>query len=66
MNRREIREQIFKMLFQAEFHEMGEFEELFGFFMDELEETNKDKRAYIEKKVRDIYGNISYFEALIN
>ena len=47
MSRREIREQIFKMLFQMEFHSEEELEEQFQLVMEELEETDEVKRAYI-------------------
>ena len=47
MNRREIREQIFKMLFQTEFYEKEEIEEQMRIFMEELSEKNEGKRAYI-------------------
>ncbi len=66
MNRREIREQIFKMLFQAEFYESGEMDEQIQISMDELEETNEGKRNYIEQKLRRIYSLREEIDALIN
>ncbi len=66
MNRREIREQIFKMLFQAEFYESGEMDEQIRISMDELEETNEGKRNYIEQKLRRIYSLREEIDALIN
>ncbi len=66
MNRREIREQIFKMLFQAEFYESGEMDEQIQISMDELEETNEGIRNYIEQKLRRIYSLREEIDALIN
>ena len=66
MNRREIREQIFKMLFQAEFYESGEMDEQMQISVDELEETNEGKRNYIEQKLRRIYSLREEIDALIN
>ena len=66
MNRREIREQIFKMLFQAEFYESGEMDEQIQISVDELEETNEGKRNYIEQKLRRIYSLREEIDALIN
>ncbi len=55
MTRREIREQIFKTLFQIDFYDEEGMEEQLQLFMDELEEPNEKKRAYIEQKLREIY-----------
>lgn len=66
MNRREIREQVFKMLFQTEFYEEAEMEEQIGISMEELAETNESKRAYIEQKLREIYKRREEIDALIN
>lgn len=66
MSRRKIREQIFKMLFQIEFHEKESFETQLGLFMDELEESDEEKRAYIEQKIRSIFENLAEIDAVIN
>ena len=66
MNRREIREQVFKMLFQTEFYEEAEMDEQIGISMEELAETNEGKRAYIEQKLREIYKRREEIDALIN
>lgn len=66
MNRREIREQIFKMLFQAEFYSEQEMEEQIQISMDELEEQNQGKRDYIENKLRRIYSLREEIDAMIN
>lgn len=66
MNRREIREQVFKMLFQTEFYEEAEMDEQIGISMEELAETNEGKRAYIEQKLWEIYKRREEIDALIN
>ena len=66
MSRREIREQIFKMLFQMEFHSEEELEEQFQLVMEELEETDEVKRAYIEQKLSEIRNHLAEIDALIN
>lgn len=66
MNRREIREQIFKMLFQAEFYGEDEMDEQIQISMDELEEQNEGKRNYIEQKLRSIYARREEIDAQIN
>ena len=66
MNRREIREQVFKMLFQTEFYEEAEMDEQIGISMEELAETNEGTRAYIEQKLREIYKRREEIDALIN
>lgn len=66
MNRREIREQIFKMLFQTEFYDQEEMEEQIHLFMQELEEKDETKRNYLEQKLRDIYNRREEIDAAVN
>lgn len=66
MNRREIREQIFKMLFRTEFYEKEEIEEQIQISMEELEEKDEEKRTYIEQKLREIYRLQEEIDAAVN
>lgn len=66
MNRREIREQIFKMLFQTEFYAADQIEEQIQIAMTQLEETDEGKRAYIEQKLRNIYERRGEIDAAVN
>ena len=66
MNRREIREQIFKMLFQIDFYDTQGMEEQIGLSMEALEETDEKKREYIEQKLRAIYRYREDLDAMIN
>ncbi len=66
MNRREIREQIFKMLFQTEFYSEEELEEQIQISMEELNETDQEKRAYIEQKLHEICRLKEEIDASVN
>lgn len=66
MSRREIREQIFKILFRVEFHEREDMPEQLQLFMEELgKEENKDTR-YIQEKYGNILERIGELDAMVN
>lgn len=66
MSRREIREQIFKLLFRTEFHEKDELLEQRQLFLEELgQEENKDT-AYIKRKYEDILEHLAEIDAMVN
>ena len=54
------------MLFQIEFHEKESFETQLGLFMNELEESDEEKRAYIEQKIRCIIAYLDEIDTIIN
>ncbi len=67
MGRRELREQIFKMLFRVEFHgldEMPEQEKLF--FEDEENAAREKEEEYILKKYGDIVSRLEAIDGMIN
>ncbi len=67
MNRSELREQVFKLLFRVEFNtaeEMAEQEELFIETSD-VELSEKDA-AYVKERYEQIYANITEIDKLIN
>ena len=66
MTRREIRENIFKMLFRVEFHDEHDFMEQYNLFEEELGELNEEKRAYIKSKCKEIFERIDEIDATIN
>lgn len=66
MSRREIREQIFKMLFRVEFHDEEEYRQQLGLFMEESAPTEEENRQYIEEKFQDITDKLAEIDALIN
>lgn len=66
MTRREIREQIFQLLFRIEFHEGDEMPEQLQLFfesMGQLEETNQ---IYMEKKYDEIVAKLVEIDDCIN
>lgn len=66
MSRREIREQIFKLLFRTDFYEKDELMEQRQLFLEELgQEENKDT-AYIRRKYEDILEHLAEIDAMVN
>lgn len=67
MTRRELRENVFKMLFRVEFHEEGEMcEQLEDLMDDELENIKEEDVAYINSKCNDIISKIPELDEAIN
>lgn len=66
MTRREIRENIFKMLFRVEFHASEEITEQFTLFGEDLEHVSEDKMAYMKTKVEDILAKLDVIDEEIN
>lgn len=66
MTRRELRENVFKMLFRVEFHEEGEMAEQLVLLEDEVENITEEDSAYINHKCNDIIAKISEIDAAIN
>lgn len=65
MSRREIREQIFKILFRAEFYTRKELEEQLDLSVGTIEASEEDI-AYIKNKTADICLHLDEIDALIN
>ena len=66
MTRRELRENVFKMLFRVEFHEETELSEQLELLGEELENVTEEDSAYINQKCNDIIAKISEIDAAIN
>ena len=66
MSRRELREQIFKMLFRIEFHEGLEMEEQMQLFLEEEEEISKEDSEYIRNKYENIVEHLEEIDASVN
>ena len=66
MSRRELREQIFKMLFRIEFHEGMELEEQMQHFLEEEEEISKEDSEYIRNKYENIVEHLEEIDASVN
>lgn len=65
MTRRQIREQIFQILFRAEFHPKEEFEEQMELAVRK-ERATEEELFYIEKKSADIAEKIEQLDGMIN
>jgi N utilization substance protein B len=63
MNRREQREQIFKILFGVEFHSADELEEQIGLYMGDIRKKDAD---YMTGKVRSIVEHMDEIDGMIN
>lgn len=66
MTRREIRENVFKMLFRAEFHEVEEMTEQVSLFEEELSEAKEDELAYMTSKSNEILAKIPEIDKAVN
>ncbi|MCC8028455.1 MAG: transcription antitermination factor NusB [Lachnospiraceae bacterium] len=65
MSRREIREQIFKILFRAEFYTGEELDDQLELSVGSIEAPEEDI-AYIKNKTADICRHLDEIDALIN
>lgn len=66
MSRRELREQIFKMLFRIEFHEGMEMEDQMQLFLEEEGEISKEDSEYIRNKYENIVEHLEEIDASVN
>ncbi|MDO4331648.1 MAG: transcription antitermination factor NusB [Eubacteriales bacterium] len=67
MNRRELREQIFKLLFRVEFNAQSEMTEQCTLFFEDEENTASEKDiAYIRGKYEKIAEKLPEIDELIN
>lgn len=66
MSRREIREQIFKILFRIEFHTREEMEEQAALCLKEIEGISDKDLQYISQKVMQIVQRVQELDEMIN
>ena len=66
MTRSKIRENVFKMLFRAEFHDADDMKEQLDLFEEELENPSESELSYINSKSKGILEHIDEIDALIN
>ena len=66
MTRRELRENVFMMLFRVEFHEEEELNEQIGLFEEEVEGANNADTVYINHKCNDIIAKLTEIDEAIN
>lgn len=66
MTRRELRENVFMMLFRVEFHEEGEMTEQLGLLEEDLVDVKPEELEYINHKCNDIIAKVAEIDAAIN
>ena len=66
MTRRELRENIFKMLFRVEFHEEDEMNDQLTLFEEQLEGLKETDLSQIKEKTKEIIGHLKEIDAEIN
>ncbi|MCI5855858.1 MAG: transcription antitermination factor NusB [Agathobacter sp.] len=66
MTRRELRENMFKMLFRVEFHQQGEMPEQLSLFEEELKNLKAEDKEYLSAKTDGILSHLSEIDAEIN
>ena len=59
MTRRELRENVFKMLFRVEFFDAGELSEQLVLFGEEVDHVTDQDFKYIADRYRDIYNHLT-------
>lgn len=65
MTRRELREQIFMIIFQADFHSQEELSRQVALFL-ENGEYSEENREFILEKCKDIFAHVEELDAQIN
>ena len=66
MTRRELRENVFKMLFRVDFHEQGDLTEQLKLFTEELENLKEADFLYINNKCNEIFDKIPELDETVN
>ena len=66
MSRRELREQIFKLLFRVEFNSMEEMPEQEQLFFEEEDTAKEEDAAYVSEKYNKITEKLTKIDALLN
>lgn len=66
MTRKELREHIFKMVFQIEFNEAADMQEHLDLYLEELESAVEKDIDYIQKKYKAIAERTEEIDAILN
>ena len=67
MSRRELREQIFKLIFRAEFHDREELPEQEKLFFEDYElDMKPENQTYISEKSNNILARLDEIDGMIN
>ena len=66
MTRREIRENVFMMLFRIEFHDQTDMDEQISLFEEELAALKEEDMDYIKSKCNSIFNKIEELDSAVN
>lgn len=66
MSRREIREQIFKLLFRTEFYDPADMPEQMQLFFEELDQREEKDTVYIREKYKMIQEQLLKIDEMLN
>lgn len=66
MSRRELREQIFKLLFRVEFNSMEDMPEQEQLFFEEEDAAKEEDAAYVSDKYKKITEKLTEIDTLLN
>ncbi|MCI8550162.1 MAG: transcription antitermination factor NusB [Lachnospiraceae bacterium] len=67
MNRRELREHVFRMLFRREFFALAaDFEEQVQMYLEELSPLEEKDRSYMQEKIDAIYASVPELDSKLN
>ncbi|SHI94961.1 transcription antitermination factor NusB [Parasporobacterium paucivorans] len=65
MQRRELRENIFKLLFITQFHDREELKEQIDLYFEDMENIKNEDRKYISEKVTAVTGMLDDIDKVI-
>jgi len=66
MNRREIREHLFRMLFRKDFHEENEMTEQIDLYFESLEEPKEEDLIYLKERFGKILLKLPEIDVLLS
>ena len=66
MTRRQLRENIFKMLFREAFYEASELKEQFELYVEELGEVSEKDQEYMQQKVDKVLEHLAEIDTDID
>lgn len=66
MVRRELREHIFKMLFQIEFIDMEDIPEHLVLYLDYLQSATEEEKEHIKNKTRAVIEKVTEIDTILN
>lgn len=66
MTRSELREHVFKMLFQIEFNDSADMPEHVQYYFETIEDAKEKDREYIQKKYEAVLSHVEEIDSLLN